>query len=175
MSDAYKKTAVVDLDNTLAEYDVWRGPKHIGAPIPYAAEAMAELYEWGWRIVIFTIRGDKNSVEQWLDHHGIKYHEVNSTTHNPPGTSHKPIGEVYFDDRDCHVVGERPYNWRKAMRRVRRLYQPPKNTFIDDAAMWGDNLFSFMIRPEHKRNDHSKHLVLVGPLIIEYLTDGSER
>ncbi|MHC4616313.1 MAG: hypothetical protein ACYTEQ_01030 [Planctomycetota bacterium] len=151
MSDTHKKTAVVDLDNTLAEYDVWRGPEHIGAPVPYAWEALKEMQEWGWHIVVFTTRGDHNLVVAWLIANEMPFDAVNSTKHNPPGTSHKPIGEVYFDDRDCHVVGETPYNWRKAMRRVRRRYQPPKDTFIDDAAFWGDNFLSFLQRPKHKR------------------------
>lgn len=150
MSDT--KTAVVDLDNTLAEYDKWRGEFHIGAPIPWAYEALSELKEWGWQIIVFTTRGDDRRVADWLVENGFIHliDWINTTDHNPPNTSHKPIAEVYFDDRDAHCVGERPYNWRKVMKRIRRIYQPrPLTTHIDDAAWWGR-------KPKHKRMDHSK-------------------
>lgn len=133
----YMKTAVIDLDGTLAEYDEWVGPDHFGKPILYAKDALLELKEWGWRIIIFTTRGDVVLVEKWLKEHGFPFNAINSCEHNPDGCSQKPIAEVYFDDRDCHVLGEKPYNWVKAMRRVRKLYQPsPLNTYIDDAAIW---------------------------------------
>lgn len=152
----HQKTAVVDFDNTLAEYDKWHGEEHMGEPIPFAWEALNELKTWGWRIVVFTTRGNVDLIKAWLDEHEMPYDAVNSTEHNPLGTSGKPIAEVYFDDRDCHCVGERPYNWRKAMRRVRRIYQPPLDTWIDDAALWGDNPLSLLLqRPKHKRKDHS--------------------
>lgn len=132
----HQKTAVVDLDGTLAEYDHWRGPQHFGSPVKYAREALRELREWGWRIIIFTTRGDSEIVECWLRINDLPFDAVNSTLHNPPGCSTKPIADVYFDDRDAHVVGQ-TYNWRRAMRRVRRLYQPkPKTVEIDDAAAW---------------------------------------
>lgn len=134
----HRKTAVVDLDGTLAEYDKWRGEDHFGQPIPLARNALLELREWGWRIVVFTTRGQTEKVKAWLDANAMPYDAVNSTDHNPPGTSHKPIAEVYFDDRDCHVVGQRPFNWVKAMRRVRKLYQPKLDTYIDDAQAWSE-------------------------------------
>jgi hypothetical protein len=137
------KTAVIDLDNTIASYDHWRGADHIGEPIPYAREAIEELRTWGWRIVVFTTRGDANFVRAWLNKNHIQVDGVNTTDHNPTGTSSKPIADVYFDDRDCHVVGERPFNWHKAMRRVRRRYQPTLCVEIDDAAAWSSCAFRF--------------------------------
>lgn len=144
----YQKTAVVDLDGTLAHYDDWKGEAHFGAPIPHAKDALLELKEWGWRIVIFTTRGNDDRVRKWLQKHNFPFDAINSTEHNPPKTSHKPIAEVYFDDRDAHVVGQKPYNWFRAMKRVRKLYQPPLDTWIDDAAAWSNwwrKLKAFMI------------------------------
>lgn len=132
----HRKTAVVDLDGTLSEYDKWRGEDHFGEPIPLARDALSELREWGWRIVVFTTRGNVPLVRDWLTEHRIPFDSVNSTDHNPPGTSCKPIADVYFDDRDAHVIGKRPYNWVKAMKRVRKLYQPKLDTQIDDAQAW---------------------------------------
>lgn len=46
----------VDLDGTLAYYDKWRGPEHIGAPLPLMARRVAEWLEQGVRVKIFTAR-----------------------------------------------------------------------------------------------------------------------
>lgn len=134
----HKRTAVVDLDGTLSEYDKWRGEDHFGDPIPLAREALNELREWGWRIVIYTTRGNVSKVNAWLHKHQIPFDTINSNEHNPPGTSCKPIADVYFDDRDAHVVGQKPYNWIRAMKRVRKLYQPKLDTHIDDAQAWSE-------------------------------------
>ena len=136
----HKKTAVIDLDGTLAHYDGWKGENNIGPPVPFAKDALLEIREWGWRLVVFTTRGNVDRVTEWLRQHDIPFDAVNSTEHNPPGTSSKPIGEVYFDDRDAHCVGRKPYDWHRAMKRVRRRYQPPLDTFVDDAAAWSSRL-----------------------------------
>jgi len=147
------KTAVVDVDNTLAGYDRWRGETVMGPPVPYAKDAIAELLEWGWRVVIFTTRGNITLIDEWLRNQGFPADriQVNSTEHNPPGTSHKPIGEVYFDDRDAHVVGTLPYNWHRAMKRVRRLYQPTLDTHIDDASVWASWWIVWFVAPLKRR------------------------
>lgn len=46
----------VDLDGTLAVYDRWRGPEHIGAPVPaMLARVKLWLYE-GREVRVFTAR-----------------------------------------------------------------------------------------------------------------------
>lgn len=132
----HQKTAVVDLDGTLSQYDHWRGEEHFGPPVKNAVNALKELKEWGWRIVVWTTRGNEILVKAWLLANALPFDAINSSEHNPPGCSGKPIAEVYFDDRDCHVVGQ-VYDWNKAMKRVRKLYQPsPRTVEIDDAAAW---------------------------------------
>lgn len=46
----------VDLDGTLAHYDGWKGPDHIGAPIPAMLEFVKSLIAAGEEIKIFTAR-----------------------------------------------------------------------------------------------------------------------
>jgi hypothetical protein len=46
----------VDLDSTLAFYDRWRGPKHIGAPIEKMRARILKLFEAGVEVRIFTAR-----------------------------------------------------------------------------------------------------------------------
>ena len=150
---AHQKTAVIDFDNTLAGYDKWRGENVLGPPIPYAVDAVRELSRWGWRIVVFTTRRDRRAIDEWLVEHGFGSFNilVNSTSHNPPNASNKPIAEVYFDDRDAHVVQENPYNWHKAMKRVRRLYQPRLDTCLDDACVWASWPYEWIVAPRRRR------------------------
>ena len=46
----------VDLDGTLAYFDEWRGPDHIGAPIPRMLERVKKWLAEGRDIRIFTAR-----------------------------------------------------------------------------------------------------------------------
>lgn len=46
----------VDLDGTLAYYDIWRGPSHIGAPIYPTVYLVQRLVQEGYLVKIFTAR-----------------------------------------------------------------------------------------------------------------------
>lgn len=46
----------VDLDGTLAHYDGWKGPEHIGAPIPAMVERVKKWLAEGKEVRIFTAR-----------------------------------------------------------------------------------------------------------------------
>jgi len=46
----------VDLDGTLAHYDEWRGPGHVGAPIPRMVERVKEWLRQGIEVRIVTAR-----------------------------------------------------------------------------------------------------------------------
>lgn len=146
----------MDFDNTIAGYDKWRGPKVLGPPVPYALDAILELIEWGWQVVIFTTRGNKSAIEQWLRDNNFPELQVNSTSHNPADSSHKPIAEVYFDDRDAHCVGNTPYNWHSAMARVRRKYRPQVDCAVDDAAAWASLWRRYVVAPfvRYQFRDH---------------------
>lgn len=48
----------VDLDGTLAFYDEWRGPQHIGEPIPKMAERVRAWIAEGRDVRIFTARAE---------------------------------------------------------------------------------------------------------------------
>jgi hypothetical protein len=66
----------VDLDGTLAKFDEWKGPEHIGKPIP---KMLARVKEWladGKRVKIFTARAkgkDKDkairAIKRWCQEH----------------------------------------------------------------------------------------------------------
>lgn len=46
----------VDLDGTLATYDGWRGPEHIGAPVPAMVERVKRWLAAGHDVRVFTAR-----------------------------------------------------------------------------------------------------------------------
>lgn len=68
----------VDLDGTLAEYNGWVGPDHIGDPIPKMKARVLDWIEKGFRVKIMTARVHpsqpdneqrKASIQKWLAKH----------------------------------------------------------------------------------------------------------
>ncbi len=138
----YQKTVVIDFDGVIAQYDKWRGVDVFGAPMKYAKEAIAELREWGWWVVIYTTRKKTPALLSYLNRHGIRYNAVNSCDHNPPDTSNKPIAEVYIDDRGWWDV-KRKFSWVRVMRRLRRLYQPLSARDLTNSSKWSSRWTRF--------------------------------
>ena len=67
--DYEKGQIYFDLDGTLAEYDTWMGPEHIGEPIASMVSVAKQWIFKGYEIVIFTARASDPSqipyVEKW--------------------------------------------------------------------------------------------------------------
>lgn len=90
----------VDLDGTLAHYEGWIGPSHIGEPVP---AMLARVKKWildGRTVKIFTARccapEQVPFIVEWLDRHGIGGLEV---------TNVKDFGMIeLWDDRCVRVV-----------------------------------------------------------------------
>lgn len=102
----WRPTICIDLDGTLAEYHGWTGEfSPIGDPLPGAWEFCQELRRRGWRIIIHTCRGNVVEVANWLIEHGIEHDGINCSAHNAPGSSAKPIADVYLDDRAIRFEG----------------------------------------------------------------------
>jgi len=95
----YNPEIAIDLDGTLAYYDGYRGPDHIGAPIPSMLAMVKKLIEEGRTVVIFTARADCaeniNYVKEWLYRHGLSGLEVTNI-------KKKQFIEIY-DDRAYRV------------------------------------------------------------------------
>jgi hypothetical protein len=89
----------VDLDGTLAHYDGWKSPEHIGDPVPKMAERVRKWLAEGREIRIFTARAcvpeQIKPVEDWcLKHFGVKLVVTNE----------KDFGMiVLYDDRCVQV------------------------------------------------------------------------
>ncbi|HXS24019.1 MAG TPA: hypothetical protein VN719_07310, partial [Gemmatimonadales bacterium] len=74
-----------------------------------------ELAHDGYRIIIFTTRGNRGAVIEYLQAHGIPFDDVNRNKDQPPGTSGKVIADVYVDDR---AVDARP-DWKEVVKAIR--------------------------------------------------------
>lgn len=99
-----KKWLAVDLDGTMAHYDVWKGIGNIGDPIKNIVEAIKARKDDGWGVAIFTARVsdpfEKQAAEEaiwaWADHHNI---EIDGIT----CIKHKHFLE-FWDDRAIQVI-----------------------------------------------------------------------
>lgn len=58
----------VDLDGTLAHYDGWKGPEHIGEPIPLMVKRVKRWLAEGKDVRIFTARVDGGEVAAETNH-----------------------------------------------------------------------------------------------------------
>ena len=54
-----------DLDRTLAHYDHWMGPEHIGAPVPYMVDKLKSYLAAGIKCKIFTARVYSHVYRLW--------------------------------------------------------------------------------------------------------------
>lgn len=106
----------VDLDGTLAEYYGWKGPLHIGAPIPEMVDRVKKMLEDGVNVRIMTARISHDNTSS-----GIIQAQISMTTIMEwcdkhlgqvlPVTNVKDYGMVYlWDDRAIGIIknhGER--------------------------------------------------------------------
>ncbi len=92
-------TVAVDLDGTLAKMYTEFDPGKIEDPRPGARRVMQEFRDAGYRIIIFTVRGDEQLVADWCDTHKIPYDYINENPDQPPDASGKVIADIYIDDR----------------------------------------------------------------------------
>ncbi len=89
----------VDLDGTILEYEEWQGPDVFGRPREGAAEALTRLREQGYKILIWTTRGNIEGIKQTLEEHKIPYDWINRNPYQPVGASAKVAAAFYIDDR----------------------------------------------------------------------------
>jgi hypothetical protein len=108
----------VDLDGTLAHYDHWRGPEHIGEPIAPMLERVKGWLAEGKDVRIFTARADGGEValamgdaagESCRDVANVIRHIQDYTEKHTgrrlPVTNRKDYGMIeLWDDRAVQVV-----------------------------------------------------------------------
>ena len=89
------KHICVDFDGVLAEYTGWKGPEHLGDPMPGSREFLKALKNMGYKVVIHTTRRP-GAIQVWLRTHDF-WHLVSDVTNQ------KIPALCYIDDRNiCH-------------------------------------------------------------------------
>jgi len=99
-----RRTIAVDFDGVIAEYDGWKGSGVLGAPRLDVVAALRALRGEGWKIVIFTTRGEAE-ISAYLSEHQIPHDEINrNSDYKTQGL--KPVADVYWDDRALRYSGD---------------------------------------------------------------------
>ena len=127
-------TVAVDLDGTLAEHGPFKGKDHFHPVRPGAARFMKRLKAEGYRVIIYTCRGDEQAVRGWLADNDIPYDGVNKNPDQPPDTSDKLYAAAYVDDRSVHADGDWDEMFKRVKRRVRtHAYHEKKSVALEDS------------------------------------------
>lgn len=103
----FKSMAVcVDFDGVLAEFS--DHIEDLGEPIEGGAEALKQLKNMGYKIIIHTARPHHDEhlqkIEDYLNEHGIPFDEINKNS-DCPWESTKPLADLYIDDRGLRFEG----------------------------------------------------------------------
>jgi phosphoglycolate phosphatase-like HAD superfamily hydrolase len=88
------KTIAVDFDGVIHAYSRgWRGGVIYDAPVEGAFQALQDLFDAGYELVIFTTRDLNGAVEGWMNAHRGQF------TFEYTVTNVKPMAIAYIDDR----------------------------------------------------------------------------
>ena len=99
-----RRTIAVDFDGVIADYDGWKGFGVLGAPRQDVRRVLESLREEGWKIVVYTTRGEQE-ISDYLIRYGIVYDEINQNSdYRTLGI--KPVADVYWDDRAVTYSGD---------------------------------------------------------------------
>lgn len=100
-----QKVVAFDLDGTVLHYESGMGERNeFGLPLPGIVSEMRKLMKSGWRIIIWTCRGNSPELHQHLERCGIPYDEINVNTLGPHD-SPKIYADVYVDDKALSFDG----------------------------------------------------------------------
>lgn len=114
--DVQKPLIAIDFDGVITDYDHWRGIDVFHPVQKGAKESIDELVKRGYRILIWTTRGNVDRIADFLNHSGIHYDFINTAPVAPHQNPGKPACFVYIDDNAL-----RHTNWKSTMDRFDRL------------------------------------------------------
>jgi hypothetical protein len=140
-----KPVVLIDLDDTLAEYDGYKGWKDIGEPRPYAQEFVLTFKKYDWITVLWSTRSEFGYLRDWLEKHSFSDPEYGEGLANEkngillfdyigtwpvpfPYNPAKPVADLMIDDRMWPFCGE-PVPLKEVMRDLlsREILQRPKD------------------------------------------------
>jgi hypothetical protein len=109
-----QKVVALDFDGVLNSYSSgWQGHDKTDDPVPGAAGAIRELWENGFKVVIYSARANEPKGVQ-----AIRDFLAEKLDIDPKGidiTDKKPIADVYVDDRAINFAGD----WKKTLAAIK--------------------------------------------------------
>lgn len=112
-------TVAVDLDGTIAKpYEKFDLNK-IEDPRPGAKQQLQKFKDAGYRVIIFTVRGNTKQIKEYLEKHDLPYDHINENPDQPPGASGKVLADLYIDDRSVSAAQSWKRIGQEAVRRLR--------------------------------------------------------
>jgi hypothetical protein len=95
------KTTAIDFDGVIGSYTGWKGPHHLGEPLPGAIEFLTRLIDHKLVPVIFSTR-EPEALQGWVMQHCPELSlKIQITREKPPAW-------LYIDDRCWLFTGS---NW----------------------------------------------------------------
>jgi hypothetical protein len=115
-------TIAIDFDKVLFTHESWQGHDHFGDPMPGAKEAISELQQMGFKIMIWTTRNQPDIIAGACKKHGIPYDYINENPNQAPEINPgKPVADYYIDDRAVRFT-----SWSEVMTEIkyREVHDP---------------------------------------------------
>lgn len=100
------KTVAIDFDGTIASLEHDLG--NIGAPLPFAKEALREFRSQGWQVIIYTVRTNYGAIAEYMSDHDLVYDAINCNpidVQNSGVVTMKPFSHLMIDDRTWPMCG----------------------------------------------------------------------
>ncbi len=105
-ADEHVPTVAIDLDGTLAEKMEPFDADKIGKPRAKVVKWAKKFKKLGARIIVFTVRGNKQQVLDWCEQYDVPVDYVNENPSQPEGSSGKVFADVYIDDKAINASGD---------------------------------------------------------------------
>jgi hypothetical protein len=138
-----QKCVCIDLDGTIAYYDDWKGERRFGDPVPGVQAALWQFRSAGWKIIIYTTRGNRKLVANYLNRHSIPFDHINHNPDQPKDTfTGKPYAEAYIDDRGIQFNG----NWQSTANELMQFVPWEKRAKADQGDEYRKEAISFLGR-----------------------------
>lgn len=113
-SKNHVKTVAIDVDNTIFTNDQWGGPNEFGKMNKNADKIIRTIRdELGFKIAIWTVRSQIDSISKVLHKHNIVYDFINENPNQPPDASNKISADYYVDDKGITYI-----SWEQVLNEI---------------------------------------------------------
>jgi len=106
-------TIAIDFDGVIHPYTGYKGPGVFNPPYPEAAAGLKSLRQNGYKILIYSCRGEVGKIRSYLNLHDLTYDYIGTykDEFSPKGFIANPskvFADIYVDDRALKFNGSWP-------------------------------------------------------------------